>query len=99
MSDQSEEIAKLIKRNDVLNLAMQKQFGQVLVIESALLTMIETHPDPALLLRKLNLNLEPTESLLLGGSQSEAGLEAFQESRKRLTNICQMAIDQQVLDT
>ncbi len=90
MTDQSEKIA-------ALSLAAQQQFGKMLALESALLTMVETHPEPALLLQKLQANMEPSEAMLLGGSKSEAGLSAFQEARARLEHSCRAAIDRQAL--
>ena len=95
--DQSKEIAKLRADISALSLAAQKQFGQILAVESALLTLVETHPNPALFLQKLSVNLEPTEALLLGSSQSEAALDAFQEARARLTDLCQIALARQAL--
>jgi len=95
--DQSRDIANLRAEIAALSLAAQKQFGQILAVESALLTFVETHQNPALFLQKLSVNLEPTEALLLGSSKSEAGLVAFQEARARLNDSCQIAIARQAL--
>ena len=95
--DQSVEIAKLRADVAALTLAAQKQFGQILAVESALLTLLETHLNPAPFFQKLFVNLEPTEALLLGSSQSEVALEAFQAARARLNDLFQTALARQAL--
>ena len=93
----SDEIEKLRTHVRVLNEELQKHHGTVAALGGALLTLVETHPNPALFLQKLAVNLEPTEALLLGSSQSEVGLESFQVARARLTDSCQIALARQAL--
>lgn len=88
----SEEIEKLRAHVRVLKEELQKHHGTVAALEGALHAVMLSHPNPAGLQKQLVGGLEIVEALFLGGSQSEAGLTAFQEARKRIDDSSQISL-------
>lgn len=90
--DQSAEIAKLHASVAALREASFQHFGTTPVLECLLLTLVETHPNPAELLRRFEQNLEPQHARFLAECQVESGLRHFQETAQRLTSACRQLL-------
>lgn len=87
----NDEIEKLRAHVRLLNVELQKQYGTIAALEGAIHALMLSHPSPSVLQREVAAGLEIAESVLLGGSKSEAGLAAFQEARKRIDDSSQMS--------
>ena len=93
--EHNEEIAKL--RTNIVALAdsMTQHYGTMTALQMVLMSLIETHPAPSVLLAKLALRLELAESHFLAESLSESALAKFQETSKIATDLCSTTIAKQ----
>lgn len=84
----SEEIAKLRATVGALTNATQEHAGKLVALEVVLLTLVETHPNRALLLSALESRMPPVEATFVGESRSETALQSFLAVSQRAVDLC-----------
>ena len=83
--------------NYALSAACQQLFGETAAVTGAVLALIETHPNPELLLVTMVAGLERMHAMFLAESQSESGLNHFQAQTECLLTTCRRALEAQRL--